>query len=152
MKLFQMHFHRHTLRSLLIGTGFLWHAFFSLFGALLGGKIYAARQIHNTIWLNSLEAYFLKQLHSHMNTMSFTLILIGLTLFPSRKSPLWQTLSICFVLCALPLFALGLIGQALDLGSGALIFSSLGGFLYVTGLLIWGACHVYRCSSTHIHR
>ncbi|MBX9704219.1 MAG: hypothetical protein K2X39_08710 [Silvanigrellaceae bacterium] len=68
------------LNRLMIGFGFAWITFWSVFGTLLGAQKHARFQIGDSQWIDSWQNQLLRSAHAHMNSMGMTIILMGLSL------------------------------------------------------------------------
>jgi hypothetical protein len=138
------------LSRFLIGTGFSWMMFWSIAGSLIGARINLVASSAETTWLQSWERTLLRTAHAHMNLMSITLILMGLTYVQALGLGGQKLVSkTCAFACAsLPIFGLGLVLEAYfppQSGSVSLVtaVTALGGIVYILCIAIWGALFLF---------
>ena len=65
--------------KLLVSAGFLWMSLWAVIGSLMGAKINSSLFHADEVWLGSLQRELFRTAHSHMNTMSYAIILMGVT-------------------------------------------------------------------------
>ena len=128
-----------------VGCGFFWIFLWSVFGSLLGAKINLLIVTNqNSTWFGSLEQSLLTAAHAHMNSMSITLILMGLSM--TYLQGLFSTKIIKIVsatnLISIPVFGLSMMMEAfhppvVNAFSPWTFLVALGGILYMMTMAIW---------------
>ena len=133
------------MARILICSGFLWIALWATVGSLLGARINQALLTQDTAWIASLQRELLRTAHAHMNTMSYGLILMGVTYVAARRevSEKATRMAALAALFGTVLFGAGLVGEAFSPTtsegvSAATALSVVGGLGVILSFGAWG--------------
>lgn len=143
----------------LVGFGFIWMSAWAMFGALLGAKLNQALLTEDTSWLNGLQRTLFRTAHAHMNSMSLTLIALGLSYMAARRRASEKTVVGC-ALCALGgtvVFGIGLLLEAFSPPTRGQIpwasaLSAVGGVVHILALGLWGIIFLGRAPESAPNR
>ncbi|MEY2987238.1 MAG: hypothetical protein RJB13_759 [Pseudomonadota bacterium] len=141
----------------LVGFGFIWMSAWAMFGALLGARLNQALLTEDTVWLDGLQRTLFRTAHAHMNSMSLTLIALGLSYMAARRRASEKTLVLCSLsaLGGTVVFGLGLLLEAFSPPTRGAIpwasaISAVGGVVHIMALGLWGIIFLGRGSeATH---
>lgn len=135
----------------LVGFGFLWMAAWAMFGALLGARLNQALLTEDATWLDGLQRTLFRTAHAHMNSMSLTLIAMGLSYLAARRRAPEKTLTLCCLstLVGTVVFGAGLLLEAFFPPTRGVIpwasaVSALGGVVHILALGLWGIVFIGR--------
>ena len=135
----------------LVGFGFIWMSTWAMFGALLGARLNQALLTEDTTWLDGLQRTLFRTAHAHMNSMSLTLIVLGLSYVAARRRASEKTLVISSVgaLAGTVVFGLGLLFEAFFPPTRGAIpwasaVSAVGGVVHILALGLWGIIFLGR--------
>jgi hypothetical protein len=133
------------LGRLMVAVGFLWMCLWAIVGSLLGAKINSSLFTQDQIWLQSVQRELLRTAHAHMNTMSYAIILMGVTL---RHALAYQSNKFCnsvaiTALISVPIFGAGLVLESFfptERGSFSpvVLLSGIGGSGCLFSFGAWG--------------
>jgi hypothetical protein len=129
----------------LVGSGFVWIAAWALLGSLLGARINWSLWSEDIVWLESQQRALLRTAHAHMNSMSFAVILMGLSYSAAvRFAPQKYLHLACYAaLLGIPLFGSGLVLEAFfptvrNNLSPLTLLTAAGGTLAMGAFFFWG--------------
>lgn len=135
----------------LVGFGFIWMSAWAMFGALLGARLNQALLTEDASWLNGLQRSLFRTAHAHMNSMSLTLIALGLSYMAARRRASEKTLVACSMsaLGGTVVFGIGLLLEAFSPPTRGEIpwasaVSALGGVVHILALGLWGIIFLGR--------
>ena len=135
----------------LVGFGFIWMSAWAMFGALLGARLNQALLTEDTAWLTGLQRTLFRTAHAHMNSMSLTLIALGLSYMAARRRASEKTLVVCSLsaLGGTVVFGLGLLLEAFSPPTRGAIpwasaVSAVGGVVHILALGLWGLVFLGR--------
>jgi len=130
---------------LLVSAGFLWITLWAVVGSLLGARINRALSMNDTIYVQGLQRELMRTAHAHMNSLSYGIILMGLTWVPARRYASERTLILAAwsAVAGTAIFGLGMVLEAFyptvhDMLSPATAFSALGGLGVMFAFGTWG--------------
>ena len=133
------------MARILVSFGFLWISLWATFGSLLGARLNDALRRQDDVWVASLQRELLRTAHAHMNSLSYGLILMGVTYVAARREVSEQaTLRAAWAaLLGTVVFGLGLVGEAFSPsardGFAPMAFvSAAGGLAIIFSFGAWG--------------
>lgn len=135
----------------LVGFGFIWMSTWAMFGALLGARLNQALLTEDSTWLGGLQRTLFRTAHAHMNSMSLTLIVLGLSYVAARRRASEKTLVISCIgaLAGTVVFGTGLLLEAFFPPTRGAIpwasaVSAVGGVVHILALGLWGIIFLGR--------
>lgn len=139
------------MARILVSFGFLWIALWATFGSLLGARLNDALRRRDDVWIASLQRELLRTAHAHMNSLSYGLILMGVTYVAARRQAS-ETATLRAAWAAIVgtvLFGVGLVGEAFSAsaheGFAPMAFvSATGGLAIIFSFCAWGLFFLKR--------